>query len=94
MQTNRIKAAAEARRRRDAELRPELAIAADEVFEHLELQLRQWASAPSTMGLVIDYLVERSRAYRAECEIEVLKEERVRTLRHLSAASYEAEEGK
>ena len=90
---NRIKTAAEARRQHDADLRPEVAQAAEEVWGHLEPQLRLWASAPSTMGLIIDFLVERARAYRHECEIEVVKEERLQTLRHLSAASYKGRGG-
>jgi hypothetical protein len=89
---NRIRKAADARSQRDAQLRPELAQRAEEVFEHLEPQLRQWASAPSAMGLVIDYLIERSRQYRHECEIELIRQERIRTRRHLSEASYKADE--
>lgn len=70
---NKIRDAADARRRAEIGLRDNLAIRADEVWDVLQAQLAQFH--PNEMGLVTDYLIERARAYRAERSIELLKDQ-------------------
>jgi excisionase family DNA binding protein len=70
---NKIRDAADARRRAEIGLRANLAIRADDVWDVLQVELAQFQ--PSEMGLVTDYLIERARAYRAQRSMEQLQKE-------------------